>query len=43
LPDSSDDFFLHPDDIAETVLHVVRQKSSAWTFELDVRPFAEQW
>jgi NAD(P)-dependent dehydrogenase (short-subunit alcohol dehydrogenase family) len=43
LPGKPDDFFLRPDDIAETVLQVVRQKPSAWTFELDVRPFGEQW
>jgi NAD(P)-dependent dehydrogenase (short-subunit alcohol dehydrogenase family) len=43
LPDKADGFFLHPDDVAETVLHLARQSPSAWTFELDVRPFAEVW
>jgi NAD(P)-dependent dehydrogenase (short-subunit alcohol dehydrogenase family) len=43
LPDKPDDFFLSPDAIAETVLHVVRQPPSAWTFELDLRPFGEKW
>jgi len=43
LPDRPDDFFLKPDAIAETVLSIVRQDRSAWTFELDVRPFGEKW
>lgn len=43
LPDKPDDFFLDPDRIAETVLHLVRQDTSAWTFELDLRPYAEKW
>jgi NADP-dependent 3-hydroxy acid dehydrogenase YdfG len=42
-PERPDSFFLRPDDIASTVLHVVQQPRSAWTFELDVRPFAESW
>jgi NAD(P)-dependent dehydrogenase (short-subunit alcohol dehydrogenase family) len=43
LPDKPDSFFLKPDDIAETVYFLTRQKKSAWTFELEVRPFAEIW
>jgi NAD(P)-dependent dehydrogenase (short-subunit alcohol dehydrogenase family) len=43
LPDKPDDFFLQPESIAETVLHLVRQDRSAWTFELDIRPYAEKW
>ena len=43
LADRPDDFFLRPDAIAETVLALVRQDRSAWTFELDVRPFGEKW
>jgi NAD(P)-dependent dehydrogenase (short-subunit alcohol dehydrogenase family) len=38
-----DEFFLKPDDIAETAVFLARQPRSAWTFELDVRPFVEQW
>ncbi len=38
-----DDFFLKADRIADTVLHLVRQDRSAWTFELDLRPYAEKW
>lgn len=35
--------YLDPDDIATTVFHVARQPRSAWTFEVDVRPFKENW
>ena len=43
LPDKPDDFFLKPEDIAETVYFLTQQKKSAWTFELEVRPFGENW
>lgn len=38
-----DDFYLKSDDIADAIVNVVNQKSSAWTFEFDVRPFGETW
>jgi NAD(P)-dependent dehydrogenase (short-subunit alcohol dehydrogenase family) len=41
--DRPDDFFLNPDHIAQTVHHLAEQERSAWTFELDVRPFGEKW
>ncbi len=41
--DKSDDFFLKAEAIADTVFHLVQQDRSAWTFELDVRPFGEKW
>ena len=41
--DRPDDFFLKPDSIAESVFHVATQEPSAWTFELDLRPYAEKW
>lgn len=34
---------LRPSDIAETVYHLVNQPKSAWSFEVDVRPFKESW
>ncbi len=37
------DGLLAPDDIAENYWHLHRQKRSAWTFELDVRPWLEPW
>lgn len=42
-PDAPDSFFARPDDIAESVFFLARQPRSAWTFELDLRPFGEQW
>ena len=41
--DKPDDFFCKPTAIAETVFHVAHQDRSAWTFELDLRPFGEKW
>ncbi|MGP6087328.1 SDR family NAD(P)-dependent oxidoreductase [Antarctobacter jejuensis] len=38
-----DDFFLQPEKIAETALLLARQDRSAWTFEMDLRPFGEDW
>lgn len=35
------DSMLDPDAIAETYLHLVKQHRSAWTFELEVRPWLE--
>jgi hypothetical protein len=42
-PNEADEFFIKPDQIAETALMLVGQDQSAWTFELDIRPFAEKW
>ncbi|HME71500.1 MAG TPA: SDR family NAD(P)-dependent oxidoreductase [Myxococcota bacterium] len=41
--DRPDAFFVRPDAIADAVHHVVHQESSAWTFELDLRPSGESW
>lgn len=43
LVDKPDEFFLKPSDIADSVYHLARQPRSAWTFELDLRPFGEHW
>jgi NAD(P)-dependent dehydrogenase (short-subunit alcohol dehydrogenase family) len=34
---------LNPDDIAENYWHLHRQPRTAWTFEMDVRPYMEAW
>ncbi len=43
IPNAPDDFFAKPDDIAESVFFLAHQPKSAWTFELDLRPFGERW
>ena len=43
MPDKPTEYFLSPDDIADAVFHLTQQPHSAWTFELDVRPFGEKW
>ena len=43
MPDKSDNFFMLSDDIASSVFFLTQQPSSAWTFELDLRPYAEKW
>jgi NAD(P)-dependent dehydrogenase (short-subunit alcohol dehydrogenase family) len=43
MPDKPDTFFLKPDDMAATAVWLSKQPRSAWTFEVDVRPFGENW
>jgi NAD(P)-dependent dehydrogenase (short-subunit alcohol dehydrogenase family) len=43
LADRPDDYFIKPDDIADTLAMLTWQKRSAWTFELEVRPYKENW
>jgi hypothetical protein len=43
MSDKPDEFFLKPDDIAAAVHFLAHQERSAWTFELDLRPFGERW
>ena len=43
MPDRPDDAFLAPDAIADTIYRLTQQDRSAWTFELDVRPYSESW
>ena len=42
-PDIPDEYYLQPDDIAQSVFDLTGQHRSAWTFELDLRPFGEKW
>jgi NAD(P)-dependent dehydrogenase (short-subunit alcohol dehydrogenase family) len=42
-PDAADDFFIKPAAIADEVWHVVHQDRSAWSFNVEVRPFRETW
>jgi hypothetical protein len=34
---------LHPDAIAETYMSTYRQHRSAWSFEIDLRPWVEKF
>jgi len=34
---------LHPEHVAESYWNIANQPRSAWTFELDLRPFGETW
>ena len=43
IPDRPDEFFIEPDDIADAFYKLKMQPRSAWTFELDLRPFGEKW
>jgi NAD(P)-dependent dehydrogenase (short-subunit alcohol dehydrogenase family) len=43
MPDRSDDFFVKPASVAETVYHLTTQERSAWSFEVEARPFGERW
>ena len=39
----ADDAFLSADDIADSYWALSRQQRSAWTFEIDLRPYVENW
>jgi NAD(P)-dependent dehydrogenase (short-subunit alcohol dehydrogenase family) len=42
-PDRPDDFFIKPRAIADEIWHVVQQDRSAWSFNVELRPFGEKW
>ena len=43
MADKPDDFFIEPDDVAETAWWLTCQPRSAWSFEVEARPFGEKW
>jgi NAD(P)-dependent dehydrogenase (short-subunit alcohol dehydrogenase family) len=43
MPDKPDSFFIKPEGVAETVFQLVAQDPSAWSFEVEARPFGETW
>ncbi len=43
MKDKPDSFFSKPDDIAEIALRLTEQQPSAWSFEVEARPFGENW
>jgi short-subunit dehydrogenase len=38
-----DEFFIKPRAIADEIWHVVHQDRSAWSFNVELRPFGETW
>jgi short-subunit dehydrogenase len=38
-----EEFFSHPSEIAHEVYHVAHQGRSVWSFDVELRPFAEKW
>ena len=43
FPNAPDEFFVKPAAIAEEVWHVAHQDRSAWSFNVELRPFRETW
>ena len=43
MPDRPDSFFIRPDDVAEIAFRLTQQNPSAWSFEVEARPFGETW
>ena len=43
MPDKPDGFFIQPDGVAETAYQLAQQDRSAWSFEVEARPFGEAW
>ena len=41
--DKPDDFFVKPEAIADEMFHVAHQDRSAWSFDVELRPFGEVW
>ena len=43
LPDAPDAFFCKPVDIADECFRVAHQPRSAWSFNVEIRPYGENW
>lgn len=41
--DRPDEFFIKPTAIAEEIWHVAHQDRSAWSFNVELRPFGQSW
>lgn len=42
-PELKDEDFARPEDLAESIYQISQQPRSAWTFNMDLRPFKENW
>ena len=43
FPGRPDDFFIKPAGVADIALALTRQDRSAWSFEVEARPYGEKW
>jgi NAD(P)-dependent dehydrogenase (short-subunit alcohol dehydrogenase family) len=43
MPDTPQEAFVSPEGFADAMSFLLRQRRSAWTFELDIRPHVEGW
>jgi hypothetical protein len=43
MADKPDSYFVSPNDVAATAEWLTQQPSSAWSFEVEARPFGEKW
>ncbi len=43
MPDQPDEFFCKPDDIADECFRIAHQSRSAWSSDVVIRPFGENW
>lgn len=43
MPGKPDEFFVQPDDVASTAAWLTAQPRSAWAFEVEARPYGENW
>ncbi len=43
MPNKPESFFLKPEELADTAFFLTQQKRSAWSFEVEARPFGETW
>lgn len=43
FPERPDDFYTKPSAIADEVFHIAHQDRSAWSFNVEIRPFGENW
>lgn len=41
--DKPDQFFIKPVAIAEEAWHLTQQDRSAWSFNVELRPYGENW
>jgi NAD(P)-dependent dehydrogenase (short-subunit alcohol dehydrogenase family) len=43
MRDKPDSFFIRPEDVADVGFRLTQQARSAWSFEVEARPFGETW